>query len=158
MNHLDPMKYCPECHKEMVVLTQYSKYCSEIGEMVTVKNCRPYLACPDGCIAHVPGEAYIDGYRQEIQRRIESWILEGIRSFSEFSEKFYTRRQAFGYVKRQSRKVECEDKRFDPKVINSVFDWFCFHVCICGQKFYLRKSVEKYCETGRGWFHLSEGF
>ena len=158
MNNPDPMKYCPDCHKKMVILTSYSRFCDEIGETVTVDNCRPYLACPDGCIAHVPGEVYLDGYRQKIQDRIEEWIFENTHSFAEFSKKFYTKKQALVYIRSKSKTIKCDDKRFDPHVMKNVFNWFIFHVNLCGQSFYLKKSVQKYCETGKGWFPLSEGF
>ncbi len=158
MKRKNPMEYCPECHKKMVRTTVYSEYCDEIGETITISNCEPYLACPDGCVAHVPGEVCMDEYRLRIQRRIEEWILERTQSFEEFSKNFYTKRQAISYINRQSKKVSCEDERFNPRVIKNVLDWFCFHARICGQNFYLKKSIEKYCETGKGWFPLSEGF
>lgn len=47
---------------------------------------------PDGCVAHVPGEVCMDAYRLQIQRRIEEWILENVRTFEEFSKNIYTRK------------------------------------------------------------------
>ena len=46
----------------------------EIGETITINNCEPYLTCPDGCVAHVPGEVCMDAYRLQIQRRIEVFL------------------------------------------------------------------------------------
>jgi len=158
MERDNPMEYCPECHKKMITTTAYSEYCEEIGETITINNCEPYLTCPDGCVAHVPGEVCIDAYRLQIQRRIEEWILQNIRSLEDLSEHLYTKRQTLGYIKKQSKKVSCEDQRFNPRVIRNVLDWYCFHIRICGQNFYLKKSVKKYCQTSCGWFPLSEGF
>ena len=142
----------------MVLTDDYVQFCSAIGEKINVHSEKPFWTCPDGCEAHVPGEVYFDGYRRRIQQRIEEWILESIRSFEDFSNHFYTRRQTMAYLKRQSKIIKCEDERFNPEVIKNVIDWECFHTCICGQKFYLKKSVEKYCQTFDGHFPLSEGF
>ena len=62
------------------------------------------------------------------------------------------------YIKRQAKVISCNDARFNPQVINSVIDKLCFHACICGQKFYLKKSVKKYCMYFNGLFPLVEGF
>ena len=156
MNKYDPMKYCPDCHKKMVETTVYEKYCSDIGETIAVMNCEPYLTCPDGCIAHVPGEV-LDAFRLKIQERIEEWIFNRIQSFDDFSKLFYTKAQALAYIKRQAKVISCNDTRFNPQVINNVIDILCFHVCICGKKFYLKKSVKKYCMYFNGLFPLSEG-
>ena len=157
MNKYDSMEYCPDCHKKMVETTVYEKYCSDIGETITVMNCEPYLTCPDGCIAHVPGEV-LDDFRLKIQERIEEWIFNRIQSFDDFSKLFYTKAQALAYIKRQAKVISCNDTRFNPQVINNVIDILCFHVCICGQKFYLKKSVKKYCMYFNGLFPLFEGF
>lgn len=151
------IRKCPDCHSEMVLTNVYSTFCDEIGEIVSVKSNEPFLSCPKGCVAHVPGDVCIDGYRLEIQRRIEEWILQNIRTMEELSSHLYTKRQAIGYIKRQSKIIQCEDSRFNPRVIKNVLDWYCFHIRICGQNFYLKKSVEKYCFTSCGWFPLSEG-
>ena len=157
MNKYDSMKYCPDCHKKMVETTVYEKYCSDIGETIAVVNCEPYLTCPDGCVAHVPGEV-LDTFRLQIQGRIEEWIFNRIQSFDDFSKHFYTKAQALAYIKRQAKVISCNDARFNSQVINNVIDKLCFHVCICGQKFYLKKSVKKYCMYFNGLFPLLEGF
>ena len=157
MNKYDSMEYCPDCHKKMVEVTVYERYCSDIGETITVENCEPYLTCPDGCIAHVPGEV-LDAFRLQIQRRIEEWIFNRIQSFNDFSKHFYTKTQAMTYIRRQSKVISCNDARFNPRVIRNVLDTLCFHVCICGQNFYLKKSVKQYCMSFNGAFPLSEGF
>ena len=157
MNKYDSMKYCPDCHKKMVETTVYEKYCSDIGETIAVVYCEPYLTCPDGCVAHVPGEV-LDAFRLQIQGRIEEWIFNRIQSFDDFSKLFYTKAQALAYIKRQAKVISCNDTRFNPQVINNVIDILCFHVCICGKKFYLKKSVKKYCMYFNGLFPLFEGF
>ena len=156
MKKLNPMEYCPECHKKMVMANDYVKFCSAIGETISIENCRPYLTCPDGCIAHIPGEVF-DAYRLKLQKRIEEWILGNIKSFDDFSNHFYTKKQALAYIKRKSKTISCEDERFNPQVIKNVLDRLCFHICICGQGFYLKKSVKKYCQCFNGYFLLSEG-
>jgi hypothetical protein len=156
--HPNPMKFCPECHKRMVMTNTYVKFCHEIDEIITVNSSEPFLSCPDGCVAHIPGAVYLDGYRLQIQRRIEEWILSNVKSFEDFSRTFFTKRQALAYICRQSKIVSCDDQRFNPRVIKNVLDWYCFHARICGQNFYLKKSIEKYCQTSCGWFPLSEGF
>ena len=157
MNKYDPMEYCPECHKKMIEATVYEKHCSDIDETISVENCEPYLTCPNGCIAHVPGKV-LDAFRLQFQRRIEEWMFNGIQSFSDFSKSFYTKAQAVAYIKGQSKLISCNDERFNPQVIKKVLDLLCFHTCVCGQKFYLKKSIKKYCQTFDGHFPLSEGF
>ncbi len=149
------MRTCPKCHKEMILTNEYKTYCDEISEKIIIKSPRPFWTCPDGCVAWVPGEVCIDGYRLQIQRRVEEWILSNVKSFEDFSERFFTKKQTLGYIKKQSKIVSCDDQRFNPDVIKNVLDWYCFHVRICGQTFYLKKSVEKYCQTSCGWFPLS---
>ena len=107
MNKYDSMEYCPDCHKKMVEMTVYEKYCSDIGETITVVNCEPYLICPDGCIAHIPGEV-LDAFRLQIQCRIEEWIFNRIQSFNDFSKLFYTKVQALAYIKRQAKVISCK--------------------------------------------------
>ena len=157
MNKLDRMEFCPDCHKKMVETTVYEKYCSDLGETIAIKDCEPYLTCPDGCIAHVPGKV-LDAFRAQIQSRIDEWIFNRIKSFNDFSKHFYTKTQAIAYIRRQSKMISCEDARFYPQVIKNVLDMLCFHTCICGQNFYLKKSVKKYCMSFNGLFPLSEGF
>ena len=141
----------------MILVDTYAEFSPEIMEMVSVKSAEPFWSCPDGCVAWVPGEVCMDQYRLQIQRRIEEWVLKNVGCFEELSSLCYTRRQTLAYIRKRSKSVECDDRRFSPRVIRNVLDWFCFHVRICGQKFYLKKSVKKYCETGNGWFPLSEG-
>ncbi len=156
MNWKDNKYWCSECHKEMVLTNTYTQFCPEIQEEISVPSHRPFLMCPDGCEMHVPGEVCIDGYRLQIQRRIEEWILQHIHSFEELSKYCYTKKQTLAYISRQSKKIHCDDERFNPKVINNVLDWYCFHVRICGEHFYLKKSVKKYCRNFCGWFPLTE--
>lgn len=153
----NPMEYCPDCHKKMVETTVYEKYCSDIGETITVENCEPYLTCPDGCIAHVPGKV-LDAFYSQIQKRIEEWILNRIHSINDFSKFFYTKAQAIAYIRQQSKMISCNDARFNPQVVKNVIDRLCFHVCISGQNFYLKKSIKQYCVSFNGIFQLSENF
>ena len=102
----------------------------------------------------------IDQWHLKVQHRIEEWIFERTCSFEGLSKCLYTRRQALAYIRRQSKLMECNDRRFDLQCVRSnlhEYHWF-FHITICGEMFFLKKSVEKYCQTGKGWFPLSEGF
>lgn len=126
------MKYCPDCHKKMVETTVYEKYCSDIGETIAVVNCEPYLTCPDGCVAHVPGEV-LDALRLQIQGRIEEWIFNRIQSFDDFSKLFYTKAQALAYIKRQAKVISCNDAGLIHKSLIVLLTNFVFMLVFVGK-------------------------
>lgn len=150
---------CPECHETMVRSNTYKRFCSQIGEIVTVENYfRPYWECPK-CHHTLTPMDMIDEWHRCINRRIEEWTFSHIHSFEDMTKYLFTKRQALGYIKRQSKKIKCDDNRFKPFFIKNFlkWHWYFYHVMICGQMYFLKKSIIKYCETGDGSFPLSEG-
>ena len=126
---------------------------------MTVENYfRPYWECPR-CHNGLTPMDMIDEWHKLIWKRIEDWTFEHIHSFEDMSKYLFTKRQALAYIRKMSRRIKCDDKRFDKEVIEGILGWhvYFYHVNICGQMYFLKKSVRKYCETGKGSFHLSEG-
>ena len=149
---------CKKCLKKMILRKSYSHFSSKIGESITVENCRPYWECPDKHESMLPMEV-MDEWHRCINRRIEEWTFSHIHSFEDMTKYLFTKRQALGYIKRQSKKIKCDDNRFKPFFIKNFlkWHWYFYHVMICGQMYFLKKSIIKYCETGDGSFPLSEG-
>ena len=143
---------CPECGKEMEDCTFYDRYDSWTDETYHV-FCN-YHACSCGYMdisnEAVRGELMLEAK----EKRWSEWIFSQIASFQEIEEKFIGRADVISMIKNyKGKKIHPASK---DKQIEYLDKW-CLHFVLFGQKYYLKKSVEKYLYCANGLFPLKEG-
>ena len=143
---------CPECGKEMEDCTFYERYDSCTDETYCV-FCN-YHSCSCGYMdisnEAVRGELMLKAK----EKRWSEWIFSQIDSFQEIEEKFIGRTDVISMINNyKGKKIHpaSNDKQIE------YLDKWCLHFVLFGQKYYLKKSVEKYLYCANGLFPLKEG-
>lgn len=151
------MEKCDFCHFDMVEKHVYTKYNDIIGEMITVNNV-VFYECEKCRMQKIDSKIALDKYMHEVQLKIEEWLFKKIQLPGDVERYFYTFEQALQYIYHQSSIVKCDDLRFDKEFIDKYLECSCFHIRIDGKLFFLKSSIQRYCDGKSSEWKFSEGY
>ena len=133
---------CCDCGKEMLKRRGYSEKDDDVG---LIKTDGEYWECPECGCQLVPSETLqvVDDIRKDRTDRL-LWMRAG--SPDEFNRQYISTKEAATIL----------GLSYQTGAKSEILRYAIYNLSIYGIRYWLKESVERYRDTGNGWFPLIE--
>ena len=127
-----------------------------LGREIVIRG--DYEKCPKCGKSWVPAEVYLDARTEQTQVVIEKWLSKKVKSVRSAERWFFSRKQAFEYLSNPQNQLAENKRLFDEQHLQKSLKRICFNISVCGEEFYLKSSIVRYCRGETPRWHLDDGY
>jgi len=149
-------QFCSDCNCWSVTAHRFIWLDKDIGKEIVIRG--DYEKCPKCGKSWIPAEVYLDMRTKTTQTVIEKWLSKRFKSVRFAERWFFSRKQALEYLSNPQNQLAENKRLFDERHLQNSLGRICFNIHVCGEEFYLKSSILRYCLGQAPKWYLDEGY